>query len=170
MRNVDQVATAIANRQRILESLPGTAAQICERTKLAQPTVSKLIRSLISVGKAYQSGWYAVHAGPPSAVYSNGKIPQGFRLPERPMRMSAEEHNARRKANRLTQAQTDELMDDELWPKGEAGPTPKPHYLFAMFDPLAPIRVCCQPEYCQVNAQENYADKMNCPKCSNEGD
>jgi hypothetical protein len=163
MRNVDQVATAIANRQRILEALPGTAAQLCERTKLAQPTVSKLLRSLITVGKAYQSGWTSTAGGPSSAVFTFGKSPPGFRLPERPARMSRDEYNAKRKIARMTREQLDELNDDDLWPKQEAGPTPPPHYLFAMY---GPVPTCCQPEYCKVHAAEDYANKTKCPACT----
>lgn len=160
MNNINQLATAIANRQRVLEAMPGTAAQLCDRTKLAQPTVSKLLRSLIKVGKAYQSGWSG-DGGPASAVFSQGKLPAGFRLPEKPARMSRDEYNARRKLSRMASEERDELP--EHWPKLIADPIPEQHPLMLMFNSVA---LCSQPEYCRINAPEDYGNKSKCEGCT----
>ena len=136
MRNVEQVVNAIASRQRVLEAMPGTTAELCSRTGLAQPTLSKLLRSLVTVGKAYQSGWEAANGGPSSAIFSQGKPPPGFRLRERPARMSKEEYNAKRKIARMNKETTEEELDTENWPPATPDPIPEPHYLMAMFNPI----------------------------------
>lgn len=146
MRNVEQVVNAIASRQRVLEAMPGTTAQLCSRTALAQPTLSKLLRSLCRVGKAYQSGWQCDTGGPPSAVFTKGPQPAGFRLPEKPARLSREELNDKRRIARLEKDALSQLTDDELWPKTAPDPIPEPHYLMALFGKTVTIDGVDEPE------------------------
>lgn len=84
------------SRAVILDSLPGTSAEIAKRSGFTDDTVRRAVADLIAQGKAYQSGWHK--AGNYVPVYAKGPIPAGFELAPKPAGESPSVRDARYRA------------------------------------------------------------------------
>lgn len=68
------MATKRHNRQRVLEAMPGTQAQIIERTGLGLATVSRWVADLRAARQARITGWQPTpNGGPLAAIYGPGR-------------------------------------------------------------------------------------------------
>ena len=68
------MAAKRANRARVLEAMPGTRAQIRERTGLGVATVSRWCEDLRARGEAHVGGWWVHPTGGPAAeVFHPGR-------------------------------------------------------------------------------------------------
>lgn len=94
------MATKRHNRQRVLDAMPGTQAQIIERTGLGLATVSRWVADLRAARQARIAGWQApANGGPLAAIYGRGNRKDRPKPPSPPAELRVRRYRARLRAS-----------------------------------------------------------------------